>query len=165
MPSRNAAIAWSERNRSPLVRVPAARGVNTHIELRLPDPSCNPYLALTVMLRAGLDGIDKQFDPGPPVNKNIYTMSRRERRHLRIDELSANLNEALDELEKSDLMRDALGDHIFDHFLTAKRSEWDSYSRHVSPWEIDRYPSTYRTGGLKASGYPEAETPQSHLSW
>lgn len=137
------AIAWSERNRSPLVRVPAARGVNTRVELRMPDPSCNPYLALTVMLRAGLDGIDKQFDPGPPVNKNIYTMSRRERRHLRIDELPANLNEALDELEKSDLMRDALGDHIFDHFLTAKRSEWDSYSRHVSPWEIDRYLSTY----------------------
>ena len=137
------AIAWSERNRSPLVRVPAARGVNTRIELRMPDPSCNPYLALAVMLRAGLDGIDKQLDPGPPVNKNIYTMSRRERRHLRIDELPANLHEALDEMEKSDLMRDTLGDHIFDHFLAAKRSEWDSYSRHVSPWEIDRYLNTY----------------------
>ena len=137
------AIAWSERNRSPLVRVPASRGENTRVELRMPDPSCNPYLALTVMLRAGLDGIDKQLDPGPPVNKNIYKMSHRERRHLRIDELPGNLSEALDELQRSDLMRDALGDHIFDHFLAAKREEWDGYIRHVSPWEIDRYLSAY----------------------
>jgi glutamine synthetase len=70
-------------------------------------------------------------------------MSRRERRHLRIDELPANLNEALDELEKSELMRDTLGDHIFGHYLAAKRAEWDSYSRHVSPWEIDRYLNVY----------------------
>jgi glutamine synthetase len=137
------AIAWSERNRSPLVRVPASRGADTRIELRMPDPSCNPYLALTVMLRAGLDGIDQGLDPGPPVNKNIYKMSHREKRHLRIDELPGNLSEALDELEKSALMKDALGDHIFDHFVAAKREEWDSYIRHVSPWEIDRYLNTY----------------------
>jgi glutamine synthetase len=137
------AIAWSEHNRSPLVRVPAARGVNTRIEMRMPDPSCNPYLALAVMLRAGLDGIDKQIDPGPPVNKNIYTMSRRERRHLRIDPLPVNLSEALDEFEKSDLMRDTLGDHIFGHYLAAKRAEWDSFSRHVSPWEIEQYLDVY----------------------
>jgi glutamine synthetase len=137
------AIAWSERNRSPLVRVPAARGTRTRIELRMPDPSCNPYLALTAMLRAGLDGIDRQLHPGPPVNKNIYKMSHRERRHLRIDELPGNLSKALDELQRSDLMRDALGDHIFDHFLAAKRAEWDSYIRHVSPWEVDRYLATY----------------------
>ncbi len=137
------AIAWSERNRSPLVRVPAARGSETRIELRMPDPSCNPYLAFAVMLRAGLDGIEKELDPGPPVNKNIYTMSHRERRHLRIDELPSNLSEALDELEKSDLMRETLGDHIFDHFVAAKRAEWDSYIRHVSPWEVDRYLNTY----------------------
>jgi glutamine synthetase len=137
------AIAWSERNRSPLVRVPAARGNETRIELRMPDPSCNPYLAFAVMLRAGLDGIEKELDPGPPVNKNIYTMSHRERRHLRIDELPSNLSEALDELEKSDVMRETLGDHIFDHFVAAKRAEWDSYIRHVSPWEVDRYLNTY----------------------
>jgi glutamine synthetase len=137
------AIAWSEKNRSPLVRVPAARGLTTRIELRMPDPSCNPYLALSVMLRAGLDGIDKEMDPGPPVNKNIYKMSHRERRHLRIDELPGNLSEALDELEKDELMRETLGDHIFDHFVAAKREEWDSYIRHVSPWEIDRYLSVY----------------------
>ena len=137
------AIAWSEHNRSPLIRVPVARGPNTRVELRMPDPSCNPYLAFTAILSAGLDGIDRQLDPGPPVNKNIYKMSHRERRHLRIDELPSNLSEALDELEKSALMRDALGDHIFDHFVAAKRAEWDSYIRHVSPWEIDRYLNTY----------------------
>lgn len=137
------AIAWSTRNRSPLVRVPAARGAETRIELRMPDPSCNPYLALAVMLRAGLDGVEKELDPGPPVMKNIYRMSHRERRHLRIDELPRNLSKALDELEKSDLMRETLGDHIFDHFVAAKRAEWDSYIRHVSPWEIEQYLNTY----------------------
>ncbi len=136
-------IAWSEKNRSPLVRVPAARGVGTRLELRMPDPSCNPYLAFAVMLRSGLEGIEKKVDPGPPINKNIYKMSRRERRHLKIDELPGNLSEALDEFEKSDLMRDTLGDHIFDHFLAAKRAEWDSYIRHVSPWEVERYLNTY----------------------
>ena len=137
------AIAWSERNPGPLVRVPAARGADTRIELRMPDPSCNPYLALAVMLRAGLDGIEKELDPGPPVNKNIYKMSHRERRHLRIDELPGNLSEALDALEKSELMRETLGDHIFDQFVAAKRAEWDGYIRHVSPWEIDRYLNAY----------------------
>ena len=132
-------IAWSEKNRSPLVRVPATRGAGTRIELRMPDPSCNPYLALAVMLRAGLDGIEQKIDPGPPVNKNIYKMSHRERRHLRIDELPGNLSEALDELEKDDLVRETLGEHIFDHFLDAKREEWFDYIKHVSPWEIDRY--------------------------
>ncbi len=137
------AVAWSEKNRSPLVRVPAARGMSTRIELRMPDASCNPYLALAVMLRAGLDGIEKNIDPGPPINKNIFTMSHRERRHLRIDELPGNLSEALDELEKDDLVKDTLGDHIFEHFLAAKREEWHDYIRHVSPWEVDRYLGVY----------------------
>jgi glutamine synthetase len=136
-------IAWSERNRSPLVRVPATRGDATRVELRMPDPSCNPYLALAVMLRAGLDGIEQAIDPGPPVNKNIYRMSHRERRHLRIDELPGSLNEALDELEKDDLVRTTLGDHIFNHFIEAKREEWFDYIRQVSPWEVDRYLSAY----------------------
>jgi glutamine synthetase len=137
------AIAWSEKNRSPLVRVPAARGTSTRVELRLPDPSCNPYLALAVMLRAGIDGIDRQVDPGPAVNKNIYKMSHRERRHLRIDDLPANLSEALDEFEKDALVRETLGEHIFNHFLEAKREEWADYIRHVSPWEMDRYLGVY----------------------
>jgi glutamine synthetase len=137
------AIAWSEKNRSPLVRVPATRGVGTRIELRMPDPSCNPYLALAVMLRAGIDGIDRKLDPGPPVNKNIYKMSHRERRHLRIDDLPANLSDALAELEKDDVIRDTLGEHILMHFLEAKREEWDEYIRHVSPWEMERYLRLY----------------------
>jgi glutamine synthetase len=136
-------IAWSEKNRSPLVRVPAARGVATRIELRMPDPSCNPYLAFAVMLRSGLDGMEKKLDPGPPINKNIYKMSRRERRHLKIDELPGNLSEALDELEKDDLVRGVLGEHIFQHFVEAKREEWFDYIKHVSPWEVDRYLGTY----------------------
>jgi glutamine synthetase len=136
-------IVWSERNRSPLVRVPAARGSATRVELRMPDPSCNPYLALAVMFAAGLDGIANGLDPGPPVNKNIYTMSHRERRHLRIDELPGNLSEALDALEKDDLMRDTLGEHIFSHFLEAKREEWFDYTRQVSPWERERYLKVY----------------------
>jgi len=136
-------IAWSEKNRSPLVRVPAARGVGTRIELRMPDPSCNPYLAFAVMLRSGLDGIEKKLDPGPPINKNIYKMSHRERRHLKIDELPGNLSEALDELEKDTLIREVLGEHIFEHFVEAKREEWFDYIKHVSPWEVDRYLGTY----------------------
>ena len=136
-------IAWSERNRSPLIRVPAARGNATRVELRMPDPSCNPYLALAVMLRSGLDGIERQMDPGPPVNKNIYQMSQRERRHLRIDELPSNLSDALDALEKDELVCDTMGEHILSHFLEAKREEWFSYTKQVSPWETQRYLKTY----------------------
>jgi len=136
-------VAWSERNRSPLLRVPAARGEETRVELRMPDPACNPYLALAVMLRAGLDGIEHQVDPGPPINKDIFRMSHRERRHLRIDDLPRDLSEALDALEKDDLVRETLGEHIFSNFTEAKRSEWFEYSRHVSPWETDRYLKTY----------------------
>jgi glutamine synthetase len=136
-------IAWSLKNRSPMIRVPAARDIGTRVELRTPDPSCNPYLALAVMLRAGLDGIENRIDPGPPVNKNIYAMSQRERRHLRIDELPANLAEALDALERDDLVRETLGDHICTHFVEAKREEWFDYMKQVTPWERDRYLSVY----------------------
>jgi glutamine synthetase len=136
-------IAWSERNRSPLVRVPAARGPSTCVELRMPDPSCNPYLALGVTLQAGLEGIAHDLDPGPPINKNIYKMSFRERRHLRIDELPGNLNDALDALEKDEVVQAALGHHIYEHFLEAKRNEWQEYIQQVSAWEIGRYLTVY----------------------
>ena len=136
-------VAWSQHNRNPLVRVPAARGADTRVELRMPDPSCNPYLALAVMLRAGLDGVEQQLDPGPPINKDISRMSYRERRHLRIDDLPVNLSGALDALEKDDLVRECLGEHIFSNFVEAKRAEWDGYIRHVSPWETERYLKTY----------------------
>src|SRR5437879_6780166 len=102
-------VAWSMRNRSPLIRIPDRRGTGTRCELRMPDPSANPYLALAVQLAAGLDGIERKLTPPDPVNKNIFEMSFRERRKFRIDELPRDLHEALDMLEKDDLVRDALG--------------------------------------------------------
>ncbi|MGD2136100.1 MAG: type I glutamate--ammonia ligase [Gemmatimonadales bacterium] len=136
-------VAWSMRNRSPLVRIPERRGAGTRCELRMPDPSTNPYLALTVQLAAGLDGIEQKLTPPDPVNKNIFTMSQRERRRYRIDELPRDLHEALNQLEKDKVIRAALGDHIYSMFLEAKRQEWLEYSAQVSGWEIDRYLGKY----------------------
>ena len=136
-------VAWSEKNRSPLVRVPARRGNSTRCELRVPDPSCNPYLAFAVTLAAGLDGIEKGVHPGPPVNKNIFTMSQREKRRLKIGQLPSNLEGALDALEKSPVIKAALGDHIAEHFVAAKRQEWAEYLAHVHPWESERYLDQY----------------------
>lgn len=136
-------IAWSEKNRSPLVRVPARRGHGTRCEVRIPDPSCNPYLAFAVMLAAGLDGIEKQIDPGKPVNKNIFGMSQREKRRLKIAQLPPSLEAALDNLEKDRVLLEALGSHIAEHYITAKRQEWADYLSHVHPWEIERYLHQY----------------------
>jgi glutamine synthetase len=136
-------IAWSEKNRSPLVRVPAKRGMSTRCEVRVPDPSCNPYLALAAMLAAGLDGVDNKIDPGEPVNKNIFAMSERQKRRLKIRQLPANLSEALDFLEKDSVVGDALGSHILENYLRAKRQEWADYISHVHPWEQARYLEAY----------------------
>ncbi len=136
-------VAWSEKNRSPLVRVPAKRGMSTRCEVRVPDPACNPYLALTVMLASGLDGIENGMEPGAPVNKNIFTMSHREKRRLRINQLPANLSEALDNFEKDPVMREALGEHMYHHFVEAKRAEWAEYISVVHDWETDRYLGEY----------------------
>ncbi len=132
-------VAWSEKNRSPLVRVPARRGQGTRCEVRVPDPSCNPYLALAVMLAAGLDGIERGLDCGEPVNRNIFEMSERERRRLKIKQLPANLAEALDNLERDRVIREALGEHIFENFLRNKREEWKQYISVVHQWERDQY--------------------------
>ncbi len=136
-------VAWAEHNRSPLVRVPARRGGGTRCELRMPDPSCNPYLALAVMLKSGLDGIREGLLPPPPVQKNIYKMSVRDLRKHRIEELPTNLSNALDQLERDRLVQDALGKHIFKHFLDAKRAEWRTYIEQVHPWELETYLSAY----------------------
>jgi len=136
-------VAWSQRNRSPLVRIPDRRGIGTRCELRMPDPSANPYLALAVQLAAGLDGIKRKLIPPDPVNKNIFSMSFRERRKYRIDELPRDLHEALDMLEKDDVIRDALGSHIYERFVEAKREEWQEYIGQVSEWELDRYLGQY----------------------
>jgi glutamine synthetase len=132
-------VAWSARNRSPLVRIPERRGSGTRCELRMPDPSANPYLSLSVQLASGLDGVERGLTPPDPVNKNIFTMSQRERRRHKIDELPRDLHEALDHLEKDKVVRNALGEHIYTMFLEAKRAEWREYTSQVSPWERDRY--------------------------
>ena len=136
-------VAWSMRNRSPLVRIPDKRGAGTRCELRLPDPSANPYLALAVQLAAGLDGLERRLVPPDPVNKNIFEMSYRERRHHRIDDLPHDLQEALEYLEKSPVIRAALGDHIYERFVEAKQGEWQEYIGQVSEWELKRYLGQY----------------------
>ncbi len=136
-------IAWSGRNRSPLIRIPAKRGASTRLELRSPDPSCNPYLALAVQLKAGLDGIKHKITPPPSVDLNIYAMSAEERRELRIESLPGSLDEALEELMKNEVIKAALGDHIFDRFVTAKTKECDGYRTTVHQWELDQYLETY----------------------
>jgi glutamine synthetase len=136
-------IAWSERNRSPLVRVPAARGVGARAELRSPDPSCNPYLAFAVILKAGIDGIKNQIDPGEPVSQNIYTMSKEKKKSLGIKSLPSNLNKALLELDKDEVVKSALTDHILENYIEAKREEWEDYRIRVHQWELDRYLTIY----------------------
>ena len=136
-------VAWSTRNRSPLVRIPDRRGLGTRCELRMPDPSCNPYLALTVQLAAGLDGIERKLAARPPVHRNIFTMSYRDRRKYRIDELPRDLHEALEMFEKDKVIQAALGDHLTERFLEAKRDEVLQYNLQVSRWEIDTYLGRY----------------------
>lgn len=132
-------IAWSERNRSPLVRVPAVRKNRTRVELRSPDPSCNPYLAIGVMLKAGLDGIKKKTAPGEPTNLNIYDMTEEEREKLGIRSLPGNLKESLFELSEDEVIKEALGNHIYEAFYRAKKAEWELYNTQVHQWEVDRY--------------------------
>jgi glutamine synthetase len=136
-------VAWSMRNRSPMLRIPDRRGLGTRVEHRVPDPAANPYLALAVMLAAGLDGIRTKADYREPVNENIWEMSHREKRRLRIDDLPHDLNEACDELEKSDVVTAALGEHITTQFLAAKRQEWREYITQVSAWELENYLAKY----------------------
>ncbi|MBI4465541.1 MAG: glutamine synthetase, partial [Acidobacteria bacterium] len=134
---------WSERNVNPLVRVPPIRGSQTRCELRLPDPSCNPYLALAAVLRAGLEGIAEDLDPGPPISKNIYRMSARERARLNIDPLPADLNEATTALKKDKLMQETLGPVIYKYLIEAQQALWRDYSMHVHPWELEHYLAYY----------------------
>lgn len=132
-------IAWSQRNRSPLVRIPSRRGLGTRVELRSPDPSCNPYLALAVMLKAGLDGIKRGLTPPAPEDRNIYAMTTEERVNRSIFSLPANLEEAIKGLGNDPVILEAIGEHVWDRFSTAKMMEWDSYRTAVHPWEVDRY--------------------------
>jgi glutamine synthetase len=132
-------VAWSAQNRSPLIRIPAKRGMSTRVELRSPDPACNPYLALAVCLKAGLDGIKNKIMPPPPCNRNIYEMTAEERAALGICSLPENLYMAMQELEKDAVIREALGEHVVNRYFEAKRIEWDRYRIQVYPWELEEY--------------------------
>ena len=136
-------LAWSLANRSALLRVPAKRGNATRGELRSPDPACNPYLAFATILQACLDGVRNKIDPPAPVESNIYKLTTKERKKQRIDALPGSLAEALEHLDKSLVARAALGEHIFNEFMSAKTKEWDAFRTYVSQWEIDKYLERY----------------------
>ncbi len=132
-------LAWSVANRSTLLRVPAKRGKSTRVELRSPDPSCNPYLAFAVLLEAALDGVKNKINPPLPTELNIYKLSYEERKNLNIDSLPGSLVEALQNMENSAVAKEALGNHIFSEFLMAKRKEWDAFRVAVTEWELENY--------------------------
>ncbi len=135
-------IAWARRNRSSLVRVPLykpGKEKATRIELRSPDPACNPYLAFSVMLAAGLEGIEKNYELPDPVEKDIYHLSEEEKRELGIKALPGSLIEAVEIAEKSEVVREALGHHIYNNFMESKKIEWDDYRTRIHPYEINRY--------------------------
>ena len=132
-------IAWSAVNRSPLIRIPASDGEGTRVELRSPDPSANPYLALAVCLRAGLEGIRNRIQPPAAIDRNIFEMSPAERQEKGIEELPGNLYEAIEELEKDALMKEVLGDHVFSRYIEGKRKEWQEYRTQVTAWELEQY--------------------------
>jgi glutamine synthetase len=137
-------IAWSDVNRSALIRKPAARTpAASRIELRSPDPSCNPYLALAAMIHAGLDGIERGLECPDPVRENIYDFDEAKRDEYGIDTLPANLGQAVDALEADPVITDALGDHVAEKFVQAKREEFKDYIVEVSDWELDRYLETF----------------------
>ncbi len=135
-------LSWARRNRADLIRVPGykpGKETATRIELRSPDPACNPYLAFSVMLAAGLEGIEKKYSCPDPVEENVYEMSAEERKRRGIDTLPASLYEAILLTEKSELVRKALGDHVFNAFIENKKIEWDEYRTQVTEFEIKRY--------------------------
>lgn len=132
-------ISWSTQNRSALVRIPSAREKATRLELRNPDPAANPYLAMAVMLKAGLDGIKNRIEPGEQTTDNIYSMDEDERRARGIESLPGNIMEAVNNLHEDQVIRETLGEHIFGHFVEAKMIEWDVYRTQVHQWEVEQY--------------------------
>ncbi len=136
-------LAWSASNRSALIRIPAARGMATRVELRCPDPSANPYLALAGCLAAGLDGIERGLTPPAEVTDNIFAMSAKTRKKNGIESLPADLSEALDALEADPLLVDLLGEHCFEQYTSGKRNEFDEYRTQVTDWETNKYLGIY----------------------
>ena len=136
-------IAWSAQNRSPLIRVPAARGQGTRVELRSADPSANPYLALAVTIAAGLDGVKRGLVPPAAVDGNIYEMTEAQRKKHKVDMLPTSLENALIELKKDKLICNTLGEHILEKYVEAKKLEWLNYKTRISQWEIEEYLNKY----------------------
>ncbi|QKG84500.1 type I glutamate--ammonia ligase [Kroppenstedtia pulmonis] len=136
-------VAWSPKNRSPLVRIPASRGLSTRIEVRSPDPAANPYLALAVMLKAGLDGIKNKMKLPQKTDQNIYIMNETERKKAGIESLPSTLKAALKELKQDAVICEALGKHALTNFVEAKEIEWDMFRTQVHPWEREQYLSLY----------------------
>ncbi|HJA41995.1 MAG TPA: type I glutamate--ammonia ligase [Firmicutes bacterium] len=136
-------VAWSAQNRSPLIRIPAARGMSTRIEVRSVDPAANPYLAMAVILKAGLDGIKNKFEVPAPIDQNIYVMTPEERLAHNIKALPATLFDAVENLKSNLVMRDALGEHLFERFVEAKEIEYDQFRLQVHPWEREQYIQMY----------------------
>ncbi len=132
-------IAWSAKNRSPLVRVPAARGAGSRIEIRNPDPATNPYLAFAAVLAAGLDGIKRKLEPPASVDANIFEMSERELKRKHIEALPKDLYDAIGELRRDKLILDTIGSHIAEKYIEAKLLEWHEYTTRVHAWEVDNY--------------------------
>ncbi|MEY2418060.1 MAG: glutamine synthetase, partial [Actinomycetota bacterium] len=135
-------VSWARNNRSALVRVPHAkegRPDPTRIEYRSPDPACNPYLMFAVVLAAGLRGIEKEYELPLEADTNLFALSDAERAAAGIDALPGSLAEALDEMEGSSLVRETLGEHVFEWFLRNKRAEWSDYKTQVTPFELERY--------------------------
>jgi len=135
-------ICWARRNRSALVRVPMykpGKEQAARIELRSPDPACNPYLAFAAMLAAGLAGVEGEYELAPEASNNIYEMSEDERHEAGIESLPEDLYEAIKEAEGSELLHQALGRHVFDYLIRNKREEWDAYKAYVTPYELERY--------------------------
>ncbi|WP_413368063.1 type I glutamate--ammonia ligase [Lysinibacillus sp. 3P01SB] len=136
-------VAWSAQNRSPLIRIPASRGLSTRIELRSVDPSANPYLAMAVILAAGLDGVKNELEPPAPVDRNIYVMNSAERKQHGIENLPASLDAALAALADDEVIKAALGEHIYENFKEAKEVEYDMFRTAVHPWEREQYLKMY----------------------
>ncbi len=136
-------MAWSASNRSALIRIPAARGQSTRVELRCPDPCCNPYLSLAVCLAAGLDGIEKDMTPPAEITENIFAMDEATRKANGVDSLPGSLREAIDELQKDELIAETLGSHIISQYVSGKLAEWDEYRTRVSNWEVSKYIIAY----------------------
>ena len=136
-------LVWSASNRSCLVRIPAARGKGTRVELRCPDPTCNPYLEMALCLAAGLDGIKKKMTPASPIDYNVFGLSDEELKAAGIDCLPGSLKEAIEAAKADPFIKETLGDHVFNNYIEGKENEWDEYRTKVSQWEIDKYMVLY----------------------